>query len=126
MPHSLPQDLNLPNRDRVRNLVLLLVISLVLAACKGGDKASKESKTNKEVELILQTRKTADISAVCLAHTDVGLKSKKVLSARMSTWLVTVMSSSDERTEEIMKKLKMDMDIVNVQLNHKGVEQRED
>jgi len=36
-----------------------------------------------------------------------------------------VMSSNDEMTEEIIKNLKKDMDIVNVQLNHKEVEIRD-
>ena len=110
----------------MRNLVFLLVLTLALIGCKGGDKTSKNNKKKKEVELILQTRKAADINAICLAHTGVSLKSKKVLSARMSTWLVSVMSSNDEMTEEIIKKLKMDMDIVNVQLNHKNVEIRDE
>jgi hypothetical protein len=109
----------------VRNLVFLLVLFLALPACKGGDKTAKNNMKKKEVELILQTRKSADISAVCLAHNDVGLKSKKVLSARMGTWLVSVMSSNDEMTEGIIKNLKKDMDIVNVQLNHKEVEIRD-
>jgi len=43
----------------------------------------------------------------------------------MGTWLVSVMSSNDEMTEEIIKNLKKDMDIVNVQLNHKEVEIRD-
>jgi len=110
----------------MRNLIFLVLICFAIPACKGGDKASKKDKDKKEVELILQVRKAADISAVCQAHTGVGMQSKKVLSARMGTWLVTVMSSNDEMTEEIMKKLKSDMDIVNVQLNHKGVEQRDE
>ena len=99
---------------------------MAIAACKGGDKASKGDKHKKEVELILQLRKAADINAVCMAHKDVSLMSKKVLSARMGTWLVTVMSSSDEMTEGIIKKLKLDMDITNAQLNHGDVEKRGD
>lgn len=110
----------------MRNLVFLLVFTLFLAACKGGDKAAKGNKHKKEVELILQVRKSADINALCMAHTDVSLKSKKVLSARMGTWLVSVMSSNEEMTEEIMKKLKSDMDIIKVQLNHSKVEERGD
>jgi len=106
--------------------VFLVLLSFALPACKGGDKVSKSSKNAREVELILQLRKSADISAVCLAHTDVELKSKKVLSPRMRTWLVTVMSSGEEMTKEIITKLKLDMDIVNVQLNHGGVEQRDE
>jgi len=43
----------------------------------------------------------------------------------MGTWLVSVMSSNDEMTEGIIKNLKKDMDIVNVQLNHKEVEIRD-
>lgn len=110
----------------MRNLVFLLVFSLVLASCNSGDKATKGDKHKKEVELILQMRKAADINAICMAHTDVSLKSKKVLSARMGTWLVSVMSANEEMTAGIMKKLKLDMDIVNVQLNHKNVDNRDD
>jgi|AP95_1055475.scaffolds.fasta_scaffold249384_1 hypothetical protein len=109
----------------MRNLVILLGLSLTLAACTGGEKAAGGNGKKAEVELILQTRKSADISALCMGHSDVGLKSKKVLSARMGTWLVTVMSSNPEMTEEIIKNLKKDMDIVNVQLNHKEVEIRD-
>ena len=89
----------------MRNLVFLLVLFLALPACKGGDNTAKNNMKKKEVELILQTRKSADISAVCLAHNDVGLKSKKVLSARMGTWLVSVMSSrSEEHTSELQSR----------------------
>jgi len=114
-----------PNQNHMRNLALLLVVSLTLIACKGGDKVSGRNSDKREVELILQTRKSVDISALCMAHRDVGLKSRKVLSARMGTWLVTVMSSNEEMTEEIMGRLKKDMDVVNVQLNHKNVELRD-
>ena len=101
------------------------MLTFVIASCKGGKEISNADKGKKEVELILQMRKAAEINLICQSHTEVGLRSIKVLSARMGTWLVSVLSSSDEMTEEIMKTLKMDVDIVNIQLNHKNVEQRD-
>ena len=110
----------------MRSLLFLLLVCVALPMCKGGDKASKADKNKKEVELLLQIRKAADISTVCQAHTDISLKSIKVLSSRMGTWLVTIMSANEETTEGIIKKLKSDIDIINVQLNHKEVEQRDE
>ena len=94
--------------------------------CKGGEKTAKKGAKKAEVELVIQVRKAADISTVCQAHTDVSLMQKKVISTRMGTWLVTIMSSGEEMTEAIMKKLKSDMDIITVRLNQKEVEQVEE
>ena len=125
-PHLKHCDLTIAKLRALRNLLFLILLCCAIPACKGGEKGAKSSKNAKEVELILQLRNSADITAVCQAHIDVELKSIKVLSARMRTWLVTVKSTGEEMTKEIIVKLKTDMDIVNVQLNHKNVEQRDE
>lgn len=115
----------MPNTYHMRNLVFLLLLILALGACKSGDKASKGNKNKKEVELIVQLRKSVDINAVCEAHRDVGLKSRKVLSPQMGTWLMTVMSSNEEMTMGIIKILKADMDIVNAKIYPREAEKKE-
>ena len=71
----------------MRNLVFLLVLFLALSSCKGGEKTAKNNMKKREVELILQTRESADISAVCLAR-GVYMVSVQGVNRTYTKWLV--------------------------------------
>ena len=64
------------------------------------------------------------MNALCSAYKEAGLEPKKLLSERMGAWLMSVKADNEEEVKMIMEKIKMNVDVVNVQINHKKIEKR--
>ena len=103
-------------------LVVLLSLCILIAGCGLFSKSEKGQDSGKQISIIVQLRKNADIESLAAQHKTLNLKAVKILSARMNTWEMTI----NYRLEDVDKALRLLKDsqtIINAQLNHE-VKQR--
>jgi len=104
-------------------VVTLVFWFLFTTGCKVNQKAQASDLIEETTEIIVQLQKNADIESLQKEFEGIKLISKKVLSSRMSTWLMTIQVTKTDIGASL-EQLKAHDNIINAQLNHKNVEQR--